>query len=219
VKKIFKILLLTFLIISFITIGIVGYLFNNKQILTEFVIEQINANINAELKVHSTDVTIFKNFPNVSLDLEGVLLSNKQNTIIKANHIYFGFNVKDIFNKKYQIQFITIDSASLDLFVNKDGLSNFDIINKSAENNKNNIAFLLQLDRVNLNKIKFTYNNLQSLQYYKTDINKAVFNGKFSSDEFNLNIDADAFIYSISSDSLNYITDKKVILKKCYYGE
>jgi hypothetical protein len=213
VKKNFKILLLTFLIISFITIGIVGYLFNNKQILTEFVIEQINANINAELKVHSTDVTIFKNFPNVSLDLEGVLLSNKQNTIIKANHIYLGFNIKDIFNKKYQIQFITIDSASLDLFVNKDGLSNFDIINKSTENKKNNIAFLVQLDRVNLNKIKFTYNNLQSLQYYKTDINKAVFNGKFSSDKFNLNIDADAFIYSISSDSLSYITDKKLILK------
>lgn len=189
-----------------------GYLYNNKHILTNLVINQINANLKAELKVNSTNITLFKNFPHVDLHLQGVSLTNKDDSILIAQNIYFGFNIKDIFNKKYQIQFIKIDSAKLNLLVNNNGVSNFDIVNSSEENKKNNSAFLVQLDKVKFDNIDFTYNNLQTKQLYKTHIHEANFNGKFKSASFKLNVKVNAFVNTISSDGINYISEKNLSL-------
>ncbi len=187
-----------------------GYLINNKQVLTKYVIDQINNNLTAELKIHSSDVTIFKNFPNVSLDLIGVSINKADSAILKAQHVYLGFNIKDIYNKSYKIQIVTIDSAVLNLIIYKNGKSNFDILKIGNENKKGDGHFLLDLEKVKLRNIDFTLNDLQSIQNYKTQIYDAEMDGKFKNDEFKLNIIAKAFVNNISSNEITFISNKNV---------
>jgi hypothetical protein len=213
VKPFFKILLASTLFLLFAAAVFVGYLLNNKRILTNFVIEQINNNLNAELQVKNSDVTIFKNFPNVSLDLIGVSLQTKTENILTANHLYFGFNIKDILNKNYHIQIITIDSATINLKIDENGKSNLDIVKSSKEQESNNTNFLIDLEKVKLKRVNFNFNDLQSNQNYKTQIKEAEFDGRFKNTEFKLNVYADAFVNQITSSNVNFVKDKNVVLK------
>lgn len=213
VKPFFKILLASTLFLLFAAAVFVGYLFNNKCILTNFVIEQINNNLNAELQVKNSDVTIFQNFPNVSLDLIGVSLQSKTENILTANHLYFGFNIKDILNKNYHIQIITIDSATINLKIDENGKSNLDIVKGSNEQESKNTNFLIDLEKVKLKSVSLNFNDLQSNQQYKTQINEAEFDGSFKNTEFKLNAYADAFVNHITSSNVNFVKDKNVVLK------
>jgi hypothetical protein len=213
VKPFFKILLASTLFLLFAAAVFVGYLLNNKRILTNFVIEQINNNLNAELQVKNSDVTIFQNFPNVSLDLIGVSLQTKTENILTANHLYFGFNIKDILNKNYHIQIITIDSATINLKIDENGKSNLDIVKSSKEQESNNTNFLIDLEKVKLKRVNFNFNDLQSNQNYKTQIKEAEFDGRFKNTEFKLNVYADAFVNQITSSNVNFVKDKNVVLK------
>jgi hypothetical protein len=210
VKPIYKIILASCLLILLTLTIFAGYLINNKQVLTKYVIDQINNNLTAELKIHSSDVTIFKNFPNVSLDLIGVSINKADSAILKAQHVYLGFNIKDIYNKSYKIQIVTIDSAVLNLIIYKNGKSNFDILKIGNENKKGDGHFLLDLEKVKLRNIDFTLNDLQSIQNYKTQIYDAEMDGKFKNDEFKLNIIAKAFVNNISSNEITFISNKNV---------
>ena len=213
VKPFFKILLASILLLFFAVAIFVGYLFNNKRVLTNFVIEQINNNLSAELQVKNSDVTIFQNFPNVSLDLVGVSLQTKTEKILTANHLYFGFNIKDILNKNYHIQIITIDSATINLKIDENGKSNLDIVKSSKEQESNNTNFLIDLEKVKLKRVNFNFNDLQSNQNYKTQIKEAEFDGSFKNTEFKLNAYADAFVNHITSSNVNFVKDKSVVLK------
>lgn len=212
-KPFFKILLASILFLLFAAAVFVGYLFNNKRILTNFVIEHINNNLNAELQVKNSDVTIFQNFPNVSLDLIGVSLQTKTENILTANHLYFGFNIKDILNKNYHIQIITIDSATINLRIDENGKSNLDIVKGGNEQESKNTNFLIDLEKVKLKLVNFNFNDLQSNQQYKTQINEAEFDGSFKNTEFKLNAYANAFVNHITSSNVNFVKDKNVVLK------
>jgi len=201
------------LLLLFAAAVFVGYLLNNKRILTNFVIEQINQNLNAELKVKSSDVTIFQHFPNVSLDLVGVSLQTKTDNILTANHLYFGFNIKDILNKNYHIQIITLDSATINLKIDENGKSNLDIVKGSNETESKSTNFLIDLEKVKLKRINFNFNDLLSNQQYQAQINEAEFDGSFKNTEFELNAYADAFVNKIASSNVNFVKDKSVVLK------
>lgn len=213
VKPFFKIILASTLFLLFAAAIFIGYLFNNKRILTNFVIEQINNNLNAELQVKNSDVTIFQNFPNVSLDLVGVSLQTKTENILTANHLYFGFNIKDILNKNYHIQIITIDSATINLKIDENGKSNLDIVKGRNEQESKNTNFLIDLEKVKLKRVNFNFNDFQSNQQYKTQLNEAEFDGSFKNTEFKLNVYADAFVNHITSSNVNFVKDKNVVLK------
>lgn len=213
VKPFFKILLASILLLLFTAAVFVGYLLNNKRILTNFVIEQINNNLNAELQVKNSDITIFQHFPNVSLDLGGVSLQTQTDNILTANHLYFGFNIKDILNKNYHIQIITLDSATINLKIDENGKSNLDIVKGSNETENKNSNFLIDLEKVKLKQINFNFNDLLSNQQYQAQINEAEFDGSFKNTEFELNAYADAFVNKIASSNVNFVKDKNVILK------
>lgn len=209
-KPVFKILLISFLIIALLITAAGAYLINNKKILTAFVLEQINKNLTAELQIEGSDVTIFKNFPNVSLDLIGVSINQSNKTLFKANHVYLGFNIEDIINKKYHIQVIKIDSGLANLAIDENGISNFDIVKKTDTTGSSNdtTQFLLELARVDIDNFELKFQNRQSKQITHCFIHEADFKGKLSADVFELQISSKAMVYKISNDGLNFIKDK-----------
>ena len=59
VKSIYKIILASFLVILLALTIFAGYLISNKRVLTAYVLEQINSHLTGQLKVNSSDVTVF----------------------------------------------------------------------------------------------------------------------------------------------------------------
>ena len=211
-KSVFKILLIATLVIALVFAAALGYLISNKKILTDFVLAQINKELSAELKIESSDVTLFKNFPNVSLDLLGVSISKNNSSIFKANHVYLGFNIEDIINKNYHIQVIKIDSGQFQLVVDKKGQANFDIIKPKTTAEKDTSSFLVELEKVKFDNVAIRFTNYQTKQLYHTFLNNAEFEGKFSNKVFDLKIDAKALVEKCSAEDIEFITDKKVEL-------
>lgn len=210
-KPVFKILLISSLVIALLITAAGAYLINNKKILTAFVLEQINKNLTAELQIEGSDVTIFKNFPNISLDLIGVSINQSNKTLFKANHVYLGFNIEDIINKKYHIQVIKIDSGLANLAIDENGVSNFDIVKKTettGSGSSDTTQFLLELAQVNMENFELKFQNKQSKQITHCFIHEAAFKGKLSADVFELQISSKAMVYKISNDGLNFIKDK-----------
>ena len=195
-KSVFKILLIATLVIALVFAAALGYLISNKKILTDFVLAQINKELSAELKIESSDVTLFKNFPNVSLDLLGVSISKNNSSIFKANHVYLGFNIEDIINKNYHIQVIKIDSGQFQLVVDKKGQANFDIIKPKTNAEKDTSSFLVELEKVKFDNVAIRFTNYQTKQLYHTFLNNAEFEGKFSNKVFDLKIDAKACAFN-----------------------
>ena len=119
---------------SFVIVGaIIIYLFSNKQEIVKLAVNQLNQQITAKIELGDADLELFRQFPKVSLDLSNVIIKDpikRQNNLLEAKHVYIGFNLFDIIRKNYRIKLINIDSASLNLIIDKSGKGNFDILKK-----------------------------------------------------------------------------------------
>ena len=182
-KKAIRYLLYTALCVFTIMLAVVVYLLSNKEEIIKFAVNQLNQQVTVKVEIGNADLVLFKQFPKVSLDLANVQINplvKNQPKLLEAKHVYVGFNLLDILRKSYHIKLINIDSASLNLIVDKTGRSNFEIIKTSSEND-NKEAFLLELDKVILSKVQLTYHNLQKKGHFQTLVNTMELTGNFSS--------------------------------------
>lgn len=170
---------------SFVIVGaIIIYLFSNKQEIVKLAVNQLNQQITAKIELGDADLELFRQFPKVSLDLSNVTIKDpikQQNNLLEAKHVYIGFNLFDIIRKNYRIKLINIDSASLNLIIDKSGKGNFDILKKDSEEEQKNESFLLELKKVVFSRVQVVYLNKQSKQHYQANVHNMELTGNFSS--------------------------------------
>ena len=124
------------LAVVLVTGGLVVYLLANKEQITSYALGQVNNRLEAEIKVGSFDVTLFSQFPRVSLDMENVSIADplhKGESLLKAEHVFIGFNLYDIIRHNYRIKLITIDNGEVNLLTDKKGRANYLILKKTEQ--------------------------------------------------------------------------------------
>ena len=171
-NRFLKVFLISLSIIILFIVGVILYIFSNKEAIKSYAINQINTYLVAKVDVASIDLTLFAQFPYVSLDLHQVQVAepnNDKGTLLHAEHIYLSFNIYDIIQKKYQIKQISIDSGIVNLTIDKNGHPNYLIVKSNADTS----TTLLYLKTVNLKQLHFTYLDEQLKQDYNGNVHQA----------------------------------------------
>ena len=138
--RIFKICLLTFfsliLFLSGIVACLVNFVFTPEKVTP--VVERIASDyLDAEVKIGSVELTFFSTYPRVALDVkDGLVVSHalkdscfdKTDTLIGFKDCRIKANLGAyLARKRVVVRNITIDSARMYLFTDKNGVSNYDI--------------------------------------------------------------------------------------------
>ena len=142
--RIVKICLITFFSLILLLTGIVAFLINfifTPEKVTP-VVERIASDyLDAEVKIGSVELTFFSTYPRVALDVkDGLVVSHalkdscfdKTDTLISFKDCRVKANLGAyLARQRVVVRNITIDSARMYLFTDKNGVSNYDIFKES----------------------------------------------------------------------------------------
>ena len=207
-KWVLGIVLAIFLLVS-------GLIFAFKDEIIQYVVSEINKNLQAKVKVEKIDLTFWATFPNISLDFEEVFISdafpNREagptDTLLYTEKIRLKFNAIDVWNEKYDVKNIRIYPGSLQLKTDSLGEVNYNIF-KSSEDSTTT-KFKLELKSVELTGLNFSMKNDQSQQFYHTSIHDLQLKGAFTEEKFNLETSSSLHINQLKSGDVALLKNKK----------
>lgn len=213
-NKPLKYFLYSLVVIVLLAAGLIGYLLANKNQIKKYALEQLNAQLDAKITINNIDITLFKQFPKVSLDMHLVRITDPtqpKQYLLQAEHVYIGFNIYDILRKQYNIKLIAIDSAQLNLYTDLAGKSNYNILKQDTTTAENQ-RFLLSLKEVKLNQVNVVYLNRANKQHHDLRLQDIILSGDFSSIGESINCKGLVYARKIKSDRFQFAKNKLLTL-------
>ncbi len=205
-----------FMALTLLIIAAIALVFIYEKDVKAIIIKELNKNLKAEVVINPSniDITIIKSFPDCSLQFKDVLMFEASNTktrdtLLFAKQLNLFFSVSDLWNKKYDIKKITLNSFYTNLKTFKNGKPNYVFWNQepSANSSKNDsLSF-------NLQDIKLINGNVLYTDYktkFKSNITISAlsFSGNFKDKDYTLTSKGQLVINKISSYKKNIFQNK-----------
>src|SRR5215510_1541658 len=106
----------------------VAILYSQQQRLVGIAVDRLNKELPGELTVGGSNITIFQNWPYISIGLQNVkFYPDKQardKPIYEAERMFVGFSLPDILKQKYRVKAIVLKNGSLRLIQDTAGRLN-----------------------------------------------------------------------------------------------
>ncbi|MDZ7899298.1 MAG: AsmA-like C-terminal region-containing protein, partial [Arcicella sp.] len=217
-KKIL-IILISFLAFLAISAFAVPYFFKDK--IQVKVNQEIQKKINATVYYEGFDVSLFKNFPDITLSLSGFGVVGKSpfmgDTLIQAKQFSVAADVKSILSgDKIEVHFVGLESPKILIKTLYDGSSNYDIYRKDSLQVQQKETNAKSNFKVNIKSWKVTEGQIiyddksQNAYIYLQNINHEG-SGDIASDVYDLVTKTDIENANIAYGGTNYLSDKKVL--------
>ncbi len=169
-KKFWKrFFLYLFIVPVFLFSILVGIVYWQQDAIVQRLLGSMNEDFKGSIEIKDSHVSLFANFPYISIDLEGVVIyedkTKSTKKIVDVKDIYLGFDIWTIISGKMEIKKIKISDGTLNLVQHKDGVFN---IVKALETEKEvedpNEEFHLDLKEIELVNVDvFKYNEASDL--------------------------------------------------------
>ncbi|MFD0794914.1 AsmA-like C-terminal region-containing protein [Mucilaginibacter litoreus] len=162
--KVIGVLVLLFILTI---VGVTMYISFNKAKVLKMVNEQLDKSVDGTLVIGDMKPNFFRGLPDVSLSLQNVLVRDKnfnkhKHTLLNAKNFDISLNTLALFKGTIDINHITINNASIDLFTDSTGYSNTSVFkkdNKKVKDNPSESSSATQLKNFSLNNVNFTVDN------------------------------------------------------------
>jgi len=191
-----------------------------KQTILEKTKTTINKQLNAEVEFDGFKLSLFRNFPKVTIELKNVSITGigefQTDTLLAIEIARAKMNIMSLFkNSERSIEEINLIQPKLNLIVGKTGNANWNVtvetestpevsVEKPAEQED---AFALQLDKIEIENARVIYNNREiNMNQVFEGVNLTV-NGKMYGSSTELNGKGKVERYSVISDSVKYISN------------
>ena len=208
------------LLVFLIALIAIPFLFKDK--IVEMVSKTINNNINATVTFKDADLSLFKNFPLVSLMVNDLAVANKApfigDTLFNTKELSLSLKLSELFKNSTEalsIKSIATTNGDINIILNKEGNGNFDIAIPSKKTTEgattDATAFSLNIEDYELNDINFNYLDRSSNTKVSIDSIYHTGKGDFAEDTFNLDTETTAYI-SFDLDKTNYLNKVKISL-------
>ncbi len=200
-------------ILALITLLVFGVLFSviklyNKEI-KEIALKQINNKLISPMIIQDIELNVFNYFPAISLQFSNLLIKDPldtNDTLLFAKNAFLNFDAYDLINKKYIVRKLVLKNGSLAIKVNIDGKENFNVLVDNEKLEDKNFKF--SLDQLTLKNFSLNYKNISLSQEYDFTISDSKFRGKFSNNEYDLNILSSMLVNKFNLEGVNYISKK-----------
>ncbi len=179
------------------------------------VLRELNKHLRSEVLIDpaNIDITLIKTFPDCSVEFKKLLMMEalprkKRDTLIFAEKLNLHFNIKDLWNKHYNIETISLQGGVAKPRIFKDGSNNYTFWDNKGPTTESQVNF--KLKSVRLKDFRMVYHDQASK--FKTDfrINKLGLHGDFSNKRYELASDGEFFLAEIVSGQHNFLRQKNL---------
>ncbi len=137
-----------------------------KGTLIEKVKKAINENVNANVEFSDLNISLFKSFPKVQAEIEGLTVTGKDlfanDTLVSIGSVATDLSISDLFKDEgLKISSLSVDNANIFLLCTKDGLVNWDIAlpdeTQKTEPTDQGDAMSISLQSIAIRNLSLTY--------------------------------------------------------------
>jgi len=218
-KRIIKWSLISFFSAIFLLVAtafIIVYFF--EEDVKKYAVEQINKEINTKIDVKDIKLSLFKKFPMASLEFVDVKClevteNEEKENLLEAKSVFLEFSIWDIFKGKYKFKKLSVENGKLDLEVDKNGKTNFDILKKPAPGEvkkKKEVSF--QFNEFIFKNLHVSYIDKKAKQEYRAQVKKLSCSGNFTDKNYTLKAKGNITSEVVSINEEDFLTNKNFYL-------
>ena len=218
----------TFKIIGFLFIGLFAlillsaaglsiYFKKNKMEIVEKINAQINENILGEAKIGDIRYKFLVGFPNFTAVLNDVELKDSlfpihKRTLLKAKDIEVRLNVLSLLNNEVNIHKIVINNATIDLFKDKNGVSNSNIFRTKKKKPKTESTTTTSINELTLKNVNFISENQRGNKLFYFEIKSLKSKIKFSDEGWKTDVNIKTLARNLAFNTRkgSFVKDKKI---------
>ncbi len=151
------------------------YLKINSNSIQDRLLSVVNERLNVPISVQSLEIDVVKNFPNISLRLENVLIedplkSENSDTLLFCEKLYAEFGLFSVLKGETILRSISAFEGELNLRWDKNGVNNYSILKKDSSNSNSYI----NLKELTLMNTAITINGLKESELHHHFIAKRI---------------------------------------------
>jgi hypothetical protein len=206
-KAIRNIITYFLLAVAVILIALVtaAFLFKD-QVISQFI-QQANQQLNTPVKIGKMDVSIFEQFPQLSITFHDVYVEDShtgQYPLLSATKISFQLNPVEVYRGTYRVLGITITDCETNLKINPKGENNYTIFKKSLS--EESVSFKIQNVSLINCRVRFLDLERKDDMVFYTDRLKATINS--AKDRYEINASSRITIERMLIDKLSVLENK-----------
>lgn len=215
VKRIFfwliSVLLILLLVFNVLT------LFLNQKFKDVFV-DKLTQNLQTNLYIRGQVYFSFiENFPNATIHFSDVTIEgriyNEQEPLLEAHTVQISFNIWELLLQQYNIKEVLIEQGQLNLYEDQYGVKNYEILILDEPIEKENNEVNINLDNLQLNNIRVHYAVEREHIDIRMKIDHSILSGDFSSKEYNMRMQCNAFSDNLMINDIDYLKEKEIQLE------
>jgi hypothetical protein len=197
--------------LTVIIISLSLFIYFSKDKIKSFVVDEINKHLLTEISVKEIDVSLFRNFPYVSLVFEDIVIPEVihelpgEDTLIAARWVSLQFNVWDVIVGKYRLRRVNIEESKCHLKILQDGTPNY-YFWKTDTTDTADSDFELLLRRVRCDQLEFYYENFYSDVHMKLMAEEFTMAGRFDETKFDMTFSGQLHSEFFSSGKYRFLT-------------
>ena len=216
-KKITRIIVFSALLLIAL-IAALPFLLENK--VGELLKENVNNSINGEFDFNELSLSLYRNFPNAKVNLNGVSLVNIDpfvgDTLFKASEVEISLGISEFFegvDDPIQVKELFIREAAINIKINDNGFANYDIARPSSDNAQTDEEenTILSLKSYEISDAWITYVDDESKINLEIDEFNHSGSGDLSESESELETRTEAFV-SFFMDGTRYLDRNRLEL-------
>lgn len=228
-RRILSVLTKTILLTTLILIGLAFVLpMLYKKEIAESIRKAINDNIYGEFRFEEANLTLFRNFPSLNLEIHKPELFSYNNEdtsrIFAANEFVVFLDLWNIISRKetLRIEGIELNKPEITIIQYNDSISNFDIVKETkSEKAQGEEGFDLDINQFNISEGNIAYKDLANgMNVFLTGINQEL-NGIFRKKDLDIKTRTHVGSLSLESDGISYLNKAKldILLDLAVQGE
>ncbi|MFN4233751.1 MAG: AsmA-like C-terminal region-containing protein [Bacteroidia bacterium] len=194
-----------------LSVSTLAYFYQDE--IKQRLVQELNKHINTEISIAAIDFSVFKKFPNASIELKKVLVKdawvNKENpkdTLLFAENFFLQTSLFDLIKKNYEIKNIELNQSIIYVKYDKTGKNNLNVFKESSTNQKT--AFRLNLQKLLLKNLQFNYNDNQNKNKINFSSEELYLKGNFSEKKFDLITEGNISVQTLKFADVNYLNRK-----------
>lgn len=210
--KIAIISLLSFLGLVIATVAVALWLVLTPARLTSIVNKLSDKFITCENHFDNVDLTFFKTFPYVGLEVDGFVLVNPidgapNDTVAYVKQLGVGINVREYLkNNNIEVKKLVLDGVRASLYTSADGVANYDVFPSSEEEDTGSsftMPELVSLNAIRVNHLDATYLDEKSNVDARLSEMTIALDGNYGADGINadMNVEIEGADFAMSGDS------------------
>ena len=211
IKSIFIGLFFSLLIIVS-TSFIVSFIYEDE--VSELFLRELNKRVRADFRAKEVNLSLLRRFPNATVELRSFELyaspesskEDKGSLSFTADHVYFQFDIVDIFMNNYKLDKVYIKQSQFNYTPNGEK----PLITYQKRDSKN-IEF--DIEQMVFDDLYYSVLNQEQAFFLEGHSSRTVLNGNLGLDEFDLNVDSKLLVKELSIDDFTYARQKEVRLR------